>query len=371
VEHEGRDEVRTTPNRLGDRRRLAALGAEIELGNFIITIDTEGDNLWDAPETITTRNTAYLPRFQALCEKYGLRPTYLVNYEMACDEAFVEFGRDVVARDQGEIGMHLHAWNSPPIVPLTTDDMQTLPYLVEYPEPVLRDKVAFMTDLLEETFEREVTSHRAGRWAFDGVYARALADNGYLVDCSVTPHVDWRRFKGDPRGDGGTDYRRFSEEPYFLDLHDISRAGDSALLEVPMSVHTECPTVLHYGAGAVLRRVEFFEKVLDRVWPKRWVRPNGRNLAPMLAQVGAASAAGAAHVEFMLHSSELMPGGSPTFKTDESIERLYDHLDALFERASALFHAATLTEFRALFAAAAPAAARVREAAASGAGRAA
>jgi hypothetical protein len=34
---------------------------------FIITIDTEGDNLWACPRHITTRNAAYLPRFQSLC----------------------------------------------------------------------------------------------------------------------------------------------------------------------------------------------------------------------------------------------------------------------------------------------------------------
>jgi hypothetical protein len=38
---------------------------------FLITIDTEGDNLWSRPRTITTRNAHSLPRFQALCEKYG------------------------------------------------------------------------------------------------------------------------------------------------------------------------------------------------------------------------------------------------------------------------------------------------------------
>ena len=35
-------------------------------------------------------------------------------------------------------------------------------------------------------------------------------------------------------------------------------------------------------------------------------------------------------VQFALHSSELMPGGSPTFRTEDSIERLYEDLEALF-----------------------------------------
>ena len=46
---------------------------------FIITIDTEGDNLWARPREITTRNAAYLPRFQALCETFRFKPVYLVN----------------------------------------------------------------------------------------------------------------------------------------------------------------------------------------------------------------------------------------------------------------------------------------------------
>ena len=55
---------------------------------FLITIDTEGDNLWSRPRTMTTRNAEYLPRFQELCETYGLKPTYLTNWEMTNSPAF-------------------------------------------------------------------------------------------------------------------------------------------------------------------------------------------------------------------------------------------------------------------------------------------
>ena len=82
--------------------------------SFLITIDTEGDNLWSAPATITTHNATALPRFQALCQSYGLKPTYLTNFEMANCPDFQEFGRDLLKHGAGEIGMHLHAWNSPP-----------------------------------------------------------------------------------------------------------------------------------------------------------------------------------------------------------------------------------------------------------------
>ena len=94
---------------------------------LLLTIDTEGDNMWARPREITTRNARRLPRFQGLCERHGLKPTYLTNYEMATDPAFVDFGRDVLARGTGEIGMHLHAWHSPPFdPPLSADDQDCM-----------------------------------------------------------------------------------------------------------------------------------------------------------------------------------------------------------------------------------------------------
>src|SRR5258706_9573199 len=75
---------------------------------FVITIDTEGDDLWARPREITTRNAQYLPRFQALCERFRFKPVYLTNYEMAMSDAFVEFARDVVARELDESVGHRH-----------------------------------------------------------------------------------------------------------------------------------------------------------------------------------------------------------------------------------------------------------------------
>lgn len=308
---------------------------------FLITLDTEGDNLWrNRSGKVTTRNVQFLPRFQSLCEKYNFKPTWLTNYEMASDPAYVEFGRDLLARGQGEIGMHLHAWYSPPEYALTDDDWRYQPYLIEFPENILRDKVAYMTDLLESAFQQKMTSHRAGRWAFDEVYARALIDNGYLVDCSVTPRVDWRNSSGAPQGKGGTDYSLFPDHAYYLDINNISRAGDSPLLELPMSIQ------YRYGA---------FTNQLKKVWndvrgKKRgpsvnWLRPVGGNVEQMKQVVEQTLSQGNDYVEFMLHSSEFMPDGSPTFKNEADIERLYDDLEQLFSWLQSRTQGMTLTGY--------------------------
>lgn len=65
---------------------------------FLITIDTEGDNLWDRPKLVTTRNAEFLERFQQLCEQYELRPTWLTDHEMISSVVFRRFAADAVLR---------------------------------------------------------------------------------------------------------------------------------------------------------------------------------------------------------------------------------------------------------------------------------
>ena len=322
---------------------------------FLITIDTEGDDLWSSPREITTRNAEYLPRFQSLCQRFGFKPVYLTNYEMAMSDVFVAFGRDVIARGAGEIGMHLHAWNSPPLAPLTSDDFRFQPYLIEYPAPVMKEKIKTLTRLLEDRFGQKMISHRAGRWAFDGRYAAMLIDEGYQVDCSVTPDMDWRRIQGDPAGNGGSCYAGFPRRPYFLDPADISRPAAGPLLEVPMTIR---PSGLHRRAPWAYR-IPLLRRAANRVsLGLSWLcpvqpalrAPVDRNLDAMLRMAREARAEGATHMEFMLHSSELMPSGSPIFRSASDIDRLYEHLEILFEDLATWCRSMTLKEFHAWFA---------------------
>lgn len=319
---------------------------------FVITIDTEGDDLWARPREITTHNALFLPRFQRLCERYAFRPTWLANHEMAMSDAFVEFARAALARGAAEVAMHLHAWNSPPLFDLTGDDFRHQPYLIEYPPSVMQEKIRRLTRLLEDRFDRAVVSHRAGRWGFDGRYAALLAAEGYRVDCSVTPGVDWRANLGDPRGHGGSDYTGFPARPYFFDPADIARPAPGPLLEVPMTV---VPSAVYRHAPS-LYRVPLLRRLLNRTaLSLAWLcpvqpalrAPVQRNLDAMLGVARALRAAGASHLQLALHSSELMPGGSPSFRSGDDIERLYDVLESLFEELARWCRGMTLVEFAA------------------------
>ena len=84
----------------------------------LLGVDTEADNQWDAAarENPTMRNIAELPRLQSLCDEYGVRPTYVVTYEVATDPESRAVLGNLAATGRSEIGTHHHPWTTPPRV---------------------------------------------------------------------------------------------------------------------------------------------------------------------------------------------------------------------------------------------------------------
>lgn len=329
-----------------------ATPAESDRPAFLITIDTEGDNLWANPREITTENARFLPRFQTLCERFGLKPTWLTNWEMVESPVYREFARDVLARGTGEIGMHLHAWNNPPLIPLTDDDFACNPFLIQYPRSVMRDKIRALTERLESAFGVPMLSHRAGRWGFNELYAQLLIESGYRVDCSVTPHVCWQQ----GYMPGHVDYRGFPEHAYRLDPTAIAReSAESPLLELPVTILPRQRGRIEHATARALSLHRFGRRVAGRFLPEvQWLRPNGRNGRELIETMHLALADGRGFAEFMLHSSEFMPGGSPRFQTESQVERLFEDIERLFEAAAGCCVGMTLAEYAERFALASP-----------------
>ena len=274
---------------------------------FVITIDTEGDNLWgvkDINEVVTTKNADYLIRFQELCEKYNYIPTYLTNYEMANTKAMKELGREGIKKETLEIGAHIHAWNQPPYFPLIKRfGHRGKPYLGEYPRNVIYQKIEYLTKTLEDTFQCAVKSHRGGRWFFDGNICDALVDNGYIVDCTCTPGINWEKKPGWSRNACGTNWETYPQEPFFI----CSKNREKKLVEIPVTIRD-----------------------LDPINRYEWFRPDGTNEKRMIAIIKKEMEKDG-YIEFMIHSSEFMPGGSPKFKKKWQITKLFMDLEVIFE----------------------------------------
>jgi hypothetical protein len=312
---------------------------------FIITVDVEGDNFWANPTIITTENAKCIPRFHDLCMSHEFRPTYLVDYEMANDCTFQEFGRRVVSEREAEIGMHLHAWNTPPISGEQCA-LRDQVYITELSDDIILQKMEFMTSLLTDAFRVRPVSHRAGRWAFDERVARILEKLGYSVDCSVTPGISWRHHKGRQHGKGGPDYFGFGVEPYFLDLDDIRHSGHSSVLEVPVTIRPTHSTFITRSLHAMLKCSLAARAVQRFMNPHSWLRPSRDNLAELTRVTDWALARNLPVLQMTFHSSELLPG-NPYFPKKDDVEALYRNLESFFSHVASLrISGATLADYR-------------------------
>ena len=299
---------------------------------FIITVDTEGDNQWDTSNGISTKNVAFLPRFQDLCEKYGFKPVWLTNYEMANDDNYVNFFKRKQNENKCEIGMHLHAWYTPPHYNLNrvTDYRD---YLIEYPLDIMNAKIDTMTKLLTTKFEEQPISHRSGRWAMNDAYFKMLVDFGYRVDCSVTPHISWEKNLG-ATGIGGTNYTNYPELPYFTKEN---------ILEVPVSIRKMNFIDYKRIHGIYSGLKEIKHAVEGKM---QWLRFLDTESEYGVCKLTDKIINEANDAMFMIHSSELMPGGSPIFSDEQAIEQLYLSMDIIFRRfAENNYRGCTLKEY--------------------------
>ena len=306
---------------------------ENDMKKFIITVDTEGDSQWDLNASCSTQNAKFIPRFQELAEKYGFFPTWLTNYEMSDDKFFVEYIRDCLKRGTCEVGMHLHAWNNPPEYKLAKKTKER-DYLFEYPVEIMEKKIKFLTEKLEDTFSVKMLSQRSGRWSTDENYFKLLHKYGYKTDCSVTPLVNWSCCVG-ATGKEGSDYSQCSLQPYYI-YRDI--------LEVPVSIRnmkTFCYDSIHIPKDFCRELKRFF---LGR---NAWLRPTKNLSFKLLKDVLDRVNIDSDYAMFMIHSSEMMPGGSPSFPSLESIEQLYSCIEKIFSYAKNLgYTGCKLSDYR-------------------------
>ncbi len=299
--------------------------------HLIVTVDTEEEGLWGGRyrrSGNTVRNIRGIPRFQEICDRYGVKPTYLVDAPVVDDDEAVGVLRAIQDDGRAEIGAHVHPWCNPPHEEEVTGHNS---YLCNLPEPLQRAKLTWITDRIEARFGRRPTSFRAGRYGLDVVGARILHELGYVVDSSVIPFTDYSP-------GGGPDFRRAPHLPYFVDGDDLCRPHDRGyLLEVPVSVGFNRPNfaraqALRRAAGHPWLRRLHAEGILDRLGVVRRIKfsPEQADARRLRQLVAAYAAQRAPAMVMMLHSSSLVAGESPYVRTERDLREFDARLQEVF-----------------------------------------
>ena len=95
----------------------------------------------------------------------------------------------------------------------------------------------------------------------------------------------------------------------------------SGIIEVPMT----SKRVRHWADGTLRHKTACIVK-----GEELWLRPIKKSLHNLIFLSKNVAEEKNGYLEFMLHSSELMPGGSPYFKSEDDIDVLYNILEQYF-----------------------------------------
>jgi len=255
---------------------------------------------------------------------------------MARDPFFVKYMREKLTHNLCEIGIHPHAWSTPPFVQVTSDDCKNHPFLIDYPLPLMEEKFVTLLNLLTDTFKTPIISHRAGRWALNEDYVSLLAKHGIKADCTVLPHNRIPPSSSETRK--AVSFLSAKSVIYEMSTQSIQETGNSGVYEIPVTVLARCTQLRKLCPPCFMRGVNKF-------FPHAVLRLNRNNLPMLLQIIDRAVKDKFEYLEFMLHSSELMPGCSPVFPSERSIEKAYTDLEILFSRISRWYSGRTFKEF--------------------------
>jgi hypothetical protein len=300
---------------------------------LVITIDVEEDS-WDQFQDAddSLENIGRIPMLQALFDRYGAVPTYLVTYPVLANRRAMGLLQDIYDRGRCEIGAHCHPWNTPPIREASSFENT---YLFNLPAGLVREKIETLTNGLRDRLGAQPTSFRAGRWGFGSGVAAAIRDLGYQIDTSITPYWDWREF-------GGPDFSGAPSAPYLFDPENIfeMKPGGS-LMEIP-------PTIGFlrddFARAARLRRritqspVARFHLMgmLDRlkVLSFRWLTPELWNGTEMVALAKSFMRNGGLVLNMSFHSVTLLPGKGEYLREESQVPIFLSHIETVLSFAA-------------------------------------
>jgi len=285
---------------------------------LLVTIDVEEEGLFQGAypsRNVPVTNVHALAGLDPIFREWGIRPTLLVSYRVAIHARLRDLLLGLKEQWSGEIGGHLHPWNTPPLEPLP------------FPEPIpselmpvelLESKMIALFDALRG-MGINPTSFRMGRFNMGARMFSVLRKVGVQVDSSICP---LRRYYGGP------DHLDVPADPYFPDPNDPRRLGDSGILEVPITIVPWIP-----GLGRFLERIR-----AKAFFPDEWVgwfaaNPGSVPAQPVWVGLDMLKRAVLLHrrrggqvITIFFHSSELVPGHYPRHPTATHIDRFLKKL---------------------------------------------
>jgi hypothetical protein len=306
-----------------------------------ILIDTEEEFDWSQPfsrDNVSVRHMREIERCQHVFEKFGIVPTYMVDYPIASQrEAYAPLV-ELVHLGKATVGAHLHPWVNPPYV---EEVCSYNSYPGNLPKDIELEKLRILRDQISEWAGENPRIYRAGRYGVGPNSYEVLKELGFEVDSSPSPGFDLTR-------DGGPDFRFHTHLPYWIDTPGsilcVPVAG-GMVGPLPKSAKIWVDQLLRVSGGfvpaeGILSRLHLFSRIR--------LTPEGYTLAEMVQLTRYLISRGIRMLVLGFHSPSLSPGNTPYARNvgerDLFLERLEEYLSFFVSELGG--KPTTLAEFR-------------------------
>jgi hypothetical protein len=301
---------------------LRPMARLFERPQLLVVVDTEEEFAWDRPfdrrSTATTTIQAQ-DRAHAIYDRYGVTPTYVMDYPVATTPASAAYLRRLVDAGRATFGTHCHPWVTPPH---EEDVNERNSFHGNLPQELEMAKISESTRAVAEAMGSAPCIFKAGRYGLGPYSFEALQHLGYTLDCSVVPHTSFAAAHG-------PDFRGMPAEPFFTD-------PSYRLFEVPMTVgysgllqgwgqrygraidHPALRTMRIPGIASLLCLLE-----------RAKLSPEGFNAATQCRLLRALVAQGQQVFTLTYHSPSLVPGHTPYVRSDSDLADFLQRIDTV------------------------------------------
>ena len=285
---------------------------------LLVVVDTEEEFDWSAPpnpENRSVSNVQSLPMLQAIFERHGVVPAYVVDHPVAGSPEAVSVLKRYADAGACEIGAHLHPWVTPPVEEIL-DAWHA--FAGNLPPDLERRKLETLTTVIRDAFGHSPQIFKAGAYGIGTHTARALADLGYRVDSSVVPFTNFTAM-------GGPNFEDWTSQPF---------ETTEGIVELPLSTgfagqfsawgQRVFPALL-----APLGRALHLPGIAARLALMERLRlsPEGHSLLDMVRLTRASLARGERLFMMTLHSSSLLPGATAYVGTEAERDAFLSRID--------------------------------------------
>ncbi len=293
---------------------------KFSLNNFqkramiIVVVDTEEEFDWSGDFTranTSIRAVRQVHAMQRVCEDYKIRPVYVIDYPVAAQRDGYQPLAEIQQQDACMIGAHLHPWVNPPFE-------EEINRYNSFPGNLCRSleaaKLKVLSDTISECLGTRPRIYKAGRYGIGPHTASILEQQGYEVDLSVCPHMDYS-------AEGGPDFSASTAWPSWLSerLFELPlTVGYSGLLRRWGPQLHQLATkrqLLSLHAPGILARLGLVNKI--------WLSPEGYLADELIALTKTLYRMGLRVFSFAFHSPSLEPGHTPYVRSQADLERFF------------------------------------------------